>query len=344
MYRLLGYERYGQAIRKSGDWMVSIQFPSGAWGWEAYPVTQKGPYGHPALNDAVTPQAMSDLFVIWCATDDRKYLDPVLKGAQWIAAAQAGPPTFGWADQYDDQNHFIWMRSFEPPAVSMQAIAAATQGLCLAYDLSGDDQYLAPLRKILTWLDQVPADQRGWLWYDPATSGPVVAYYNEMLPVTDPKAIKEIIPRLDAHYGTKFPWQADAIRAALKAREQGPIYPDARGWRPHAEFAQAPTREDLARVFQADTRKAARDQLAAWAAGKPVSGIVGGSHDYGRTFEIGNAIGYAEGLLSDLEAAGVALGDIPIERLPRYSRGGGWDWVYMEPGRDYYATPLMATR
>jgi hypothetical protein len=33
MYRLLGYERYEQAIRKAGDWMVSIQFPSGAWGW-----------------------------------------------------------------------------------------------------------------------------------------------------------------------------------------------------------------------------------------------------------------------------------------------------------------------
>ena len=119
MSKLLGYGRYDAAIRKSGDWMASIQFPSGAWGWETYPLGHTGPYGHPALNDAVTPQAMADLFVIWSATGDDRYLEPVLKGADWIIASQAGPPTFGWADQYDEKNQFIWMREFEPPAVSM---------------------------------------------------------------------------------------------------------------------------------------------------------------------------------------------------------------------------------
>ena len=211
--------------------MVSIQFPSGAWGWEAYPLGKTGPYGHPALNDAVTPQAMHDLFVIWCATGDDKYLQPILQGADWIIAAQAGAPTYGWADQYNEKNEFIWMRNFEPPAVSMQAISSATWGLCLAYDLSGDPKYLEPLRKVLQWMDTVPEDLRGWLWYDPATNVPVVAYYNEMLPVTHPKAIAEMIPRLDAHYGTKFPWQADRIREELRRREQGPVYLDWRGWR-----------------------------------------------------------------------------------------------------------------
>ncbi|MBI2298506.1 MAG: hypothetical protein HYU66_06055 [Armatimonadetes bacterium] len=340
MSRLLGYERYGQAIRKSGDWMASIQFPSGAWGWEAYPFTQQGPYGHPALNDSVTPQAMSDLFVIWCATADRKYLDPVLRGAQWIIDCQAGAPTFGWADQYDTENHFIWMRNFEPPAVSMQAINAATSGLCLAYDLTGDAKYLAPLNRVLAWLDAVPADQRGWLWYDPEKSVPVVAYYNEMLPVTDPKAIREMIPRLDAHYGTKFPWQADRIRRELKLRERGPVYPDARGWRARADFGDAPALSNAVAAFGADYAKAAREQLAAWAAGKPLGGIRGGGPEYGHTFEIGNAVSYCETLLSDLEMARVALGDLPPDRVPRYARGGASDWVYMEPQRDFYATPL----
>ena len=72
--------------------MASIQFPSGAWGWEAYPLGKTGPHGHPALNDAVTPQAMHDLFVIWCATGDDRYLQPILRGADWIIAAQAGLP------------------------------------------------------------------------------------------------------------------------------------------------------------------------------------------------------------------------------------------------------------
>ena len=113
----------------------------------------------------------------------------------------------------------------EPPAVSVQAISSATWGLCLAYDLTGDDRYLEPLRNVLTWMDGVPEDQRGWLWYDPATNVPVVAYYNEMLPVTDPKAIEEIIPRLNAHYGTKYPWQADRIRRRQRARIPVPGLP-----------------------------------------------------------------------------------------------------------------------
>jgi len=344
MSKRLGTKRYEDAIRKAGDWMLSIQFPSGAWGWEAYPLGQQGPYGHPALNDAVTPQAMSDLFVIWCATGDDKYLQAVRKGADWIIAAQAQAPTYGWADQYNEKNEFIWMRNFEPPAVSMQAISAATWGLCLAYDLTGDAKYLEPLRKVLTWLDSVPQDQRGWLWYDPKTNVPVVAYYNEMLPVTDPKAIKEIIPRLDAHYGTKFPWQADRIRNELKAREKGPVYPDWRGSRPRVEFADRPDAERFASSIRGDSAKAAREQLAAWAAGKPVSGVLGGAPEYGRTFEIGNALSYCERLLSDIEFARVGLGDVPADSVPRYAWWGSNNWVYMDPPRDFYATPLTGGR
>ena len=71
----------------------------------------------------------------------------------------------GWADQYDENNSFIWMRNFEPPAVSMQAVWSAARGLLFMYDLTGDDRYLAPLRKILAWMESVPEDQQGWLWY-----------------------------------------------------------------------------------------------------------------------------------------------------------------------------------
>jgi len=263
-----------------------------------------------------------------------------LRGADWIIEAQADPPTYGWADQYNENNEFIWMRGFEPPAVSMQAISSATWGLCLAYDLTGDAKYLEPLRNVLKWMDTVPEDQRGWLWYDPATNVPVVAYYNEMLPVTDPKAIAEIIPRLDAHYGTKYPWQADRIREELRRRENGPIYLDWRGVRSRNDFAQGPTLADFAGAYNGDSAKNARAQLAAWAEGKPVGGILGGSASYGRTFEIGNAISYTERVLTDIENARVALGDLPAESVPRYYRGGSNDWVYMEPQRDYLATPL----
>lgn len=340
MYRRLGYERYGKAIRAAGDWMASIQFANGAWAWEGYPLDQKGPLGHAALNDAVTPQAMWDLFVIWCATGDRRYLDSAMRGAGWIVDVQAKAPTFGWADQYDDKNQFAWMRNFEPPAVSMQAIRAATWGLGLAYDLTGDRSYLDPLRRTLQWMDSVPEAQRGWLWYDPKTSTPVVAYHNEMLPVGHPRAIKDIIPRLDAHYGSKQPWAADSIRAMLTLREQGPAYPDWRGGRPRREFGKVPTADEFAARFHGDPAREAREQLAAWVAGRPLPGILGGAPEFGRTFEVGNAIRYCETLITDIEDASVALGDLPASRIPRFGRGSASDWTYMDPPRDFFASPM----
>jgi hypothetical protein len=237
------------------------------------------------------------------------------------------------------------MRHFEPPAVSMQAISSATWGLGLAYDLSGDPKYLESMRRVLQWMDTVPENLRGWLWYDPATSVPVVAYYNEMLPVTHPKAIAEIIPRLDAHYGTKFPWQAERIREELRRREQGPVYSDWRGVRRHSEFAQPPTAAEFAAAFTSDAAADARAQIAAWVAGKPLAGgLLGGSPSYGRTFEIGNAVRYCELLLSDIENARAAHGDLPLESVPRYQRVGNANWVYMDPARDFLATPLRAGR
>ena len=342
MHKRLGYQRYEAAIRKAGDWMASIQFPNGAWGWESYPLGKEGPHGHPALNDAVTPQVMWDLFIIWLATGDEKYRQPVLKGAQWLIDAQAKPPTYGWADQYDEENNFIWMRNFEPPAVSMQAIRSAQWGLCLAYDLTGDDRYLTPLRNVLKWMDTVPEDQRGWLWYDPKTSAPVVAYYNEMLPVTHEKAIKHIIPRLSAHYGVKHRWMADLIRSALDDRKDGPVYPDWRGQRPRAAFDQAPTLDEFARCLNIDQTKMHRERLAAWLAGDAATGLVGSCDHYGRLFLIQNAIAYCERLLSDIECAQVALGDRPAEAIPRYARGGNSNWTYMAPRRHYFADTAEA--
>ena len=368
MWRSVGDPRYERALRKAGDWHASIQFPSGAWGWEAYPLEHRGPYGHPALNDAVTPQAMSDLFDIWCATGDDKYLAPLAAAGQWLIDAQSEAPIRGWADQYDEHNKFIWMRSFEPPAVSMQAISAATRGLLLMYDITGQDKYLEPLRKVLGWMETVPEAAHGWLWYAhrdysaeenqavvrsaenpegtkqgvPIRAGqPVVAYYNELLPVTHEKAIRKIIPRLAAHYGVKFPWQEQAVRQALAARQRGPVFPGRCGTKPRSEFAaSAPSAADFADLFNQAHHTDQVEQLTAFARGEP-GNLVNNHRDYGRSFNPGTALQYCELLLDDIEAARVALGDQTPNWIPRYGRGGVLgDAVYMDPERDYYAAPL----
>ncbi len=338
---LTGDERSKAAVRRAMQFHLQAQGPGGWWGWEAYPIaSHKGPYGHPALNDAVTPQAMQDLFVVYWLLRDPRCADAIYKGAEWILAAQLGPPTYGWADQYDEKNKPVWMRNFEPPAVSMQAVGSVVPVLSMMYDLSGEDRYLAPLRRCLSWLDSVPEKDRGWLWYDPQSQRPVVAYYNEMLPVDHPKAIQDIIPRLADHYGVKFPWPADSIRQALGVRKNGPLYPSPSGWRPRGAFAaERVAPERVAEAFRHGAREDVLKRLKDWLAGKAVAGLVVDSRDYGRQFNPVAAVRLAAGVMDGVEAARVALGDLPAEKQPRYSHGVWGPWVYAFPDVDLYSLP-----
>jgi len=339
-----GDEPAKAVVRRAMEFHLQAQGPGGWWGWEAYPIkSHKGPYGHPALNDAVTPQAVQDLFVMYWLVRDPRCVEAIRKGAEWILAAQLGPPTYGWADQYDEKNQPIWMRNFEPPAVSMQAVGAVVPALAMMYDLTGEDRYLAPLRKCLSWLDKVPEKDRGWLWYDPKSQRPVVAYYNEMLPVDHPKAIKEIIPRLADHYGVKFSWPAESIRYVLDARKKGPLYPASSGWRPRSTFAtERPTRHGMAEAFRRGAREDALKRLRDWLAGKAVPGLVAESRDYGRQFNPMEAVRLAARLMDEAEAARVALGDLPAEKQPRFSAGTWGAWVYAFPDVDLYNLPRAA--
>jgi hypothetical protein len=340
---LTGDERAKATVRRAMEFHLQAQAPGGWWGWEAYPMSHKGPYGHPALNDAVTSQAMQDLFVMYWLLRDPRCIDAIYKGAEWILAAQLGPPTYGWADQYDEKNKPVWMRNFEPPAVSMQAVGAVIPALSMMYDLTGEERYLAPLRKCLSWLDAVPEKDRGWLWYDPQSQRPVVAYYNEMLPVDHPKAIKEIIPRLADHYGVKAAWPAEQIRSALTARKGGPLYPSFSGWRPRNTFAaERPTAERLAGAFRQSVRGDLLHRLKEWTAGRPVRGLVVESRDYGRQFNPTEAVHFAARLMDDVEAARVVLGDLPAEKQPRFHPGVWGAWVYAFPDMDLYNLPRPA--
>ena len=135
----------------------------------------------------------------------------------------------------------------------------------------------------------------------------------------------------------------------------GPIYPDWRGVRPSAEFADnAPTKEVFVEYFKSDHHSEEREQLATWAAGKPGPSLIrtlGGRNDrpayclYGRLFGIQRVMLACASLLSDAEAAQVALGDIEPTAVPRYRHRSYKDvWVYMDPQRNFRSTPLAASR
>ena len=147
-------------------------------------------------------------------------------------------------------------------------------------------------------------------------------------------------PRLASHYGVKHRWVEDLIRRALEERAHGPVFPGRFGTLSRKRFTEtAPSAAEFAAQFNKSPRGAVVAKLAAFARGEP-GDLVTQHRDYGSCFDPNRALGYCEQVLDDIEAARVALGDFSPEWIPRYGRWTGGSWAYMEPRRDYFATPL----
>ena len=51
----------------------------------------------------------------------------------------------------------------------MSSVDDAADALLFLYDLTGEDKYLAPLRKCVDWGANMPAEHKGYLDDDPET-------------------------------------------------------------------------------------------------------------------------------------------------------------------------------
>ena len=102
-------------------------------------------------------------------------------------------------------------------------------------------------------------------------------------------------------------------------------------------------RGDLSNLSPNAFRAARRDDtvrvLRDWLAGQQVSGLVNESRDFGRQFNPMRALRLAGALMADVEAARIALGDMPAESHPRSNPEVWGAWVYAFPDRDLYALP-----
>ena len=189
MSRLTGEERYLDAALRSGGLLLRAQNPNGSWSYTYNSETgtgfsYKGVEHGGELNDGATTDAMTKLLMLYQLTGERKYLDPIVRAADWLVEAQLDGPTWGWAAQYDAEDNPSWARLFEPPAVDDgNGTQAAIAGLLFAWNLTGDDRYLAPIDRCITWLKQIrDADPDGivWNYYDPTTARPLMAENNQI--------------------------------------------------------------------------------------------------------------------------------------------------------------------
>lgn len=338
LWRTTGRSEYRDAAIKSAQFVLGGQKPDGAWPLTVNSHTMKpggGYSGYSTLNDGTTLWGMKAILMGWHLTQDQKYLDALRKAGQWLINTQLPGKARGWAEQYSDDGKPAWAREFEPPAVCMSAIGEGADALFLMYDLTGEDQYLAPLRKCVEWGINMPAEHKGYLYYDPETGEPITAKGYKVYRFSD-TAFKNASPyRTSADYFNRLEEQ-------IKSRSNGPLIPGRQGPVPRREFEKrALTIESVAAGLEA-SRSATQKPIAHLAAFKrgefPAGNILNEHPRHGRHFWPGRGAPDVQRVLDYIQFARVVAGEMDAVTVPRYAD----DYFgFIDPARDWYKTTLL---
>jgi hypothetical protein len=302
-------------------------------------------HGGPTLNDDAHGRSMEDMLVLYHVTHDTKYLDALRRAGDWLAekAFVRKDASCGWAEQYDMSSQPCWGRHMEPPAVSMTATGDAVPRLLLLYDLTADPKYLKPVEQCLAWGRALPEQRPGWLYYDLESGEPVMAYEKRIFSVFS-EEFKQQFPKFSAHFSSgRAGYPFDNYAAWLKQRAPGPTFPAWKGTLPRRSFGCArPSREELlarAQSWPAGSVKALED----WQAGKLGEILINLDEYAALMFDMSTAADHAANLLDAIAVARCAAGDVPVESFPHYSRAALGNAALIDPGRDWYDTPLGPT-
>jgi hypothetical protein len=347
LHRITGDERYREACRRAGGFLLACQDKTGWWPW-GYDFQRHKIIGHggPTLNDDAHGRTMEDMLVLYHITRETKYLDALRRAADWLAdkAFVRKGACRGWAEQYDMSSQPCWGRGMEPPSVSMTATGYAVPRLLLLYDLTADPKYLKPVEECVAWGRSLPERRRGWLYYDLDSGEPIMAYNKRIFSVFS-EEFKQQFPKFSAHFSSgRAGYPFESYAAWHKQRDQGPAFPSWKGVLPRRLLASArPTREELKRraaSWPAGSVKALED----WQAGKLGDILINLDEYASLMFNMSTSADHAANLLDTIAAARTAAGDVPVESFPHYGRAALGNAALIAPGRDWYDTPLGPTK
>ena len=185
IYRLTEDERYLDALKRAGEFVLKAQNPNGSW--SHHYDTSKGQgetrNGHPhggELNDQAVNDGINVMVLMYHLTKDRRYVEAVKRAGDWLIAAQLSGNLVGWAEQYDKNNQPVWARNFEPSAWSREASTTAGLALIEVYRLSGDDRYLKPVQDYAAFLKARFPKGIMFAFYDLASGRPIAAWDNKI--------------------------------------------------------------------------------------------------------------------------------------------------------------------
>lgn len=165
--------RYHSSARAGLNSLLAAQYPQGGWP-QHYPPGSKGYHRYLTLNDGASTDAMMTLLRGYRQYDDQRYLEAVLRAAQWLIDFQLPEPHRGWAQQYTLEGEAAPARWFEPPACCSAVTANVINTLIEVFLETGDRRYLSPIPDAIAWFEK--SEIRSGVWarfYEIETNRPI---------------------------------------------------------------------------------------------------------------------------------------------------------------------------
>ncbi len=170
---MTGDRDYHESARKGLDFLLAAQYPQGGWP-QLFPPGSSGYHRYLTLNDGASTNAMATLLQGDRQYEDQRYLDSVLRAAQWLIDFQLPEPHQGWAQQYTLEGKPAAARWFEPAACCSSCTAHVIRALMEVYLETGQKGYLSPIPTAIEWLRQ--SEIRSGIWarfYEIGTNRPI---------------------------------------------------------------------------------------------------------------------------------------------------------------------------
>ncbi|MFH1740597.1 MAG: pectate lyase [bacterium] len=172
-------DRDYQSSAKAGlDFLLAAQYPQGGWPQHC-PPGNTGYHRYLTLNDGASTDAMTTLLRGFHQYNDPRYLNAVLRAADWLIAFQLPEPHRGWAQQYALDGQAAPARWFEPPACCSAVTANVIDTLIEVYLETGDKRYLDPIPDVIAWFEKSEIRPGVWArFYEVGTNRPIYVNAN----------------------------------------------------------------------------------------------------------------------------------------------------------------------
>lgn len=337
LYRLTNKKLYLEGALKTGEFLLHAQNPNGSWSHsydlkKQIGLTARGNPQGGEINDNASDDGMTAMLMMYHFTKEEKYLDAYIRCADWFLEAQAGPPTWGWAFQYDADNNPIWARLQEPPSISIPGSYIATSALRQAFWVTGNSKYLEAPKKFFQWMIKASEKREYSFWYDVKTGRPIVSTPEtpgKIYFIDNPDELADFMKvstKID--YAKMHKRNPEDMLAQIEKDLISGIPP---------EYAPGPNLEYIANIMNTMVENICKN--------RDEQNMMGGwvSRGQGERSAAGDVIWIKQNRVLDMlkwvENARMLIGE-----LPPVFRGEGDLEVCAYPFSDWYETPLRKTK